>query len=174
MNTASLLCILAMIAYSTEISIADQKLSNVSPKVLTVFYSSAVLIIAAFFVLGQTSALDYRTFGQWFALSGLVICWILMLGLSKQDQTAGLRWPEGNEWWWVAAMGIASFIGGWSHFAALNQHAGALKLSMFYMLLPVCTAIPTILLKGEWPTWKTLLAWVLAGIAIWLVTDQEK
>ncbi len=168
----TVLCAIAMLAYSTEISIADIKLSHVHPRVLTLLYSSGVMLLAAIFLLGHASSADWRTLFQWGALAAIVLFWIVM-----KTQTQGIeeiRWPQGHEWWWAGAMCIASFIGGWSHFAALNHHSGALKLSMFYMLLPVATSIPTILIKGEWPTWKTLLAWCLAGIAIWLIASEEK
>lgn len=170
----NVLCIIAMLAYSCEISIADVKLSSIHPRVLTLLYSSGVMIIAAVFVLGHTSTGDWRTVIQWAAFAGLVTLWFIMKTSTQGHEAEAIRWPQGNEWWWAIAMATCSFVGGWSHFAALNNHSGALKLSMYYMLLPVCTSIPTILIKGEWPTWRTLLAWCLAGIAIWLVSSEEK
>lgn len=168
------LCALAMLAYSTEISIADIKLSHVHPRVLTLLYSSGVMVLAAMFVLYYTSAADWRTVIQWSVFAGIIALWFALKAGTQGHEADHIRWPEGNEWFWVAFMATCSFVGGWSHFAALNHHSGALKLSMFYMLLPVATSIPTIIIKGEWPSSKTLLAWCLAGAAIWLIASEEK
>jgi drug/metabolite transporter (DMT)-like permease len=82
-------------------------------------------------------------------------------------------WPQGHEWWWVIAMATMSFVGGWSHFAALNAHSGAVKLGMFYMMLPVAASLPKLVLKGELPTCKMIIAWILVGVAIWLISSDQ-
>ncbi len=174
MNKASWLCMAAMLAYSLELAVADLKLGKVHPRVLTFLYGSGILVGAAtliFWTMKEQWTLP--TIVPWAALLAIVGVWAVMVNAGKPHLPDEITWPQGTEWAWIAGMIVCSFIGAFAHFAALNAHAGALKLSMFYMLLPVCSSIPALCLKGEVPSLKTVIAWVLAGIAIWLAKDQS-
>lgn len=84
------------------------------------------------------------------------------------------RWPTGGEWNWVGLMILASFVAAFAHFAAITGKAGAVTLTLFYALLPVVAALFGVLVKGEWPTPRIVLAWLLgAGALVLLATGQK-
>lgn len=84
------------------------------------------------------------------------------------------RWPKGGEWNWVGLMILASFVAAFAHFAAITGKAGAVTLTLFYALLPVVAALFSVLVKGEWPSLRMVLAWGLGAAALVLLATGQK
>lgn len=145
-RTAIALSFVAMLFYASEIVITDLKLGNVSPSVLTVLYSGGVALIG--------------------------IAWLIInSGRSKEP----LIYPSGKEWIFVGLMIAVSFVAASTHFAALHKHTGAAVMCIFYSLLPVTASILIFIFSNrEPPSWKMIIAWVLAGIAVYLVASDKK
>ena len=81
--------------------------------------------------------------------------------------------PKGSDWTVVVLMVLASFVAAVAHFAALNEGAGAVVLTMFYCLLPVVASLFAAVFKGEAPSWRLVLAWFAAVIALVLVSGSR-
>ena len=74
----------------------------------------------------------------------------------------------GKEWILIASIVVISFTADWAHFAALKAHAGATVLATFYLMIPIiCT-----MMKGEIPSARMVYAWILLGVALFLVKDE--
>lgn len=140
MNQALLCCAAAMLFYGLETAVADWKLRDVHPRVLTFLYAVGVAVFAGVYLLFADKP----------------------------------RWPKGGEWGYVAFLIVASFIAAVAHFMAINLKAGAVTLTLFYSLLPVVAALFTAVVKGELPTLRTVLAWLLAAAALALVATGQK
>jgi drug/metabolite transporter (DMT)-like permease len=85
-----------------------------------------------------------------------------------------IRAPEGQQWLFIVAMVAASFVAAWAHFAALNLHAGAVQLTLFYSLMPVAASAFTAFFKGELPSLRMVLAWAAAALALYLMSSSGK
>lgn len=142
MRDALYLSLIAMMFYAIEIVVTDLKLGNISPQLLTIFYSGGVCLVAI----------------------------VIMLTTSKEP----LSYPQGKEWWFVILMIFASFVAASTHFAALHKHTGAAVMCIFYSLLPVTASLLVFIFsKREAPSPKMIIAWILAGIAVYLVASEK-
>lgn len=100
------------------------------------------------------------------------IAYFLFSYFTSEEET---RLPTGNEWWYVVLMVAASFIAASAHFYALNQRATAVVMCTFYALLPVTASLLVFVFsKRELPSWKVILAWVLAAVAVYLVASEKE
>ena len=141
MTIAVLFSTMAMLFYALEIAIADWKLSDVSPRLLTLLYSSGVATYAAISLL-----------------------------ISHDSVKA----PEGYQWIFIAILITSSFIAAVSHFEALNHESGAVMLTLFYCLMPVAASFYMALFKREMPGMRVIVAWLIAGLALYLLSTGEK
>jgi drug/metabolite transporter (DMT)-like permease len=141
MKSITLFCTVAMLFYALEIAVTDWKLSNISPRLLTLCYALGVAIC-----------------------SGISLCF-------GQEE---IRGPQGKQWIFVLLMVLASFVAASSHFQALHEQSGAVKLTMFYCLLPVAASIYVAMLKGELPNARIMVAWPIAALALYLVSSGAK
>lgn len=70
----------------------------------------------------------------------------------------------------IMTIGAVSFTADWTHYMAIVRKLDIVTLSMFYLLVPViCTAF-----KLQIPTPKLFVAWVLGGLALYLVALNEQ
>lgn len=99
---------------------------------------------------------------------GVAICAAVSLIFAKD-----VKVPEGSQWTFVVLMILASFVAASSHFAALNQDAGAVKLTMFYCLMPVAASLFMAVFKQELPSWRVVAAWFVAAFALYLVSSGK-
>lgn len=81
--------------------------------------------------------------------------------------------PNGKDWVFIILMIIASFGGAISHFFALNRSTGTIALTIYYMLLPVAGSIYVYIFRGNIPSIRIVIAWLLAGIAVILITTAK-
>lgn len=139
-----LFCFLAMLCYSLEICVTDLKLTRINARVLTLLYSGGVFL---------------------FSVAGLAL-------FKPTAGEEGSAWPRGAEWVFVLLMAGASWVAAQCHFSALYYQSGAVMLTMFYVLLPVMASVYAAIFKGEWPTSRLVVAWVLAGVALYLVSTR--
>ena len=135
------MAILAMAFYALEIAITDLKLGTISPRLMTLYYSSGVAI---------------------FALVSLLI--------SREQITV----PSGTTTWFVILMILSSFVAATAHFIAIHEGLGTARMSLAYAFLPVAGALYISFFKRELPSWNLILACVLAGIALYLVSSSEE
>jgi drug/metabolite transporter (DMT)-like permease len=144
MQNALVYALLAMIFYASEIVVTDLKLGRLSPRLVTLLYATGVALLA-----------------------GLS----LILFPDKS-----LEWPTRKEWWFVALMVVVSFIAATMHFFALHEKAGATTMCTYYCLLPVTAALLVYLFSGEHkvPSWRTIAAWVLGAVAVYLISTEKK
>ncbi len=101
-------------------------------------------------------------------LFGLGIMLAAVPGIVSAYQNGSLQSPSGHQWTLIAAVAILSFFADWSHFSALERRAGSAVLATFYMLLPVICS----LLKFQLPSSNMILAWLLGGVALFLVSGE--
>lgn len=141
MKSVTLLCTLAMLFYALEIAVTDWKLSNISPRLLTLCYALGVAICA-----------------------GISLCF------GHEE----IRGPQGRQWLFVILMVFASFIAASTHFQALHEQSGAVRLTMFYCLLPVAASLYMAMFKGEVPSIRTFAAWIAAALALYLISSGDK
>ncbi len=134
------LCTMAMLFYAMEIALTDHKLSNITPRLLTLCYALGVAICAA-------------------------------IGLLFQHEK--IHMPQATQWIFVILMILASFIAASAHFEALHKGSGAVKLTMFYCLMPVAASFYMAIFKWECPNYKTIGAWLLAATALYLLSSDE-
>lgn len=139
MRLATFFCVLAMVFYALETSIADWKLAKVSPRVLTLCYALGVAICAGISLL------------------------------FTKEQTI----PHGSQWVYVILMVGVSFVAALSHFAALHHESGAVTLTMFYCLMPVAATLFMALFKQQLPSWRLVVAWGIAALALYLVSTGK-
>lgn len=129
-----------MAFYALEISITDWKLTNISPRLLTLLYSVGVAI---------------------FSLISLI--------LAKETHAI----PDLRQSIFILLMIFASFVAASAHFQALTIGTGAVRLTMVYMLLPVVATFYMFILKSEVPGFRYILAWIFAGIALYLISTVK-
>lgn len=130
---------LAMTLYASEIVTTDLKLSKINPWSMTFLYGLGTALIALPFVLGSPDLVEMKT------------------------------WPtKAAEWGFVILICVFAAGAAWAHFSALNHHSGAVILCTFYMLLPVVAAGLMAILGHGLPTWRLVVAWILAGAALYL------
>jgi drug/metabolite transporter (DMT)-like permease len=143
MKSAWVFCFAAMFFCAVEAATTELKLSRLHPRLLTLFYSSDVMIFPIIMIVFFTD---------------------------KKE----LSMPQGGEWVFMILMIAASFVAALAHFAGiLSEEGGATKLSMFYMLFPVFTALLIGAFKGNWPDVRTILAWGFAAVAIYLISTSQ-
>lgn len=76
--------------------------------------------------------------------------------------------PSYYEICFIALAAFIGFLADWTHFAALHYGSGSVSLATFYMLIPViCSGM-----QMKWPSLNILIAWVLGGIALFLVYQE--
>lgn len=131
-------------------------------------------ILAMLFYALETSITDWkltrvspRVLTLCYAL-GVAICAAVSLIFTKDVQL-----PQGSQWGFVVLMIGASFIAASSHFAALHHDSGAVMLTMFYCLMPVSAALFTAIFKLEVPNWRVVVAWLIAAIALYLISTAK-
>ncbi len=78
--------------------------------------------------------------------------------------------PHANQMSFIASMIIVSFIAASAHFYAINQGIGTTRLTLVYALLPVAGSLYILILKRELPSWNLIIAYILAAIALYLVS----
>lgn len=152
-NMKTLLCIIASAMYATEIVLTEKYLKGVSSVVLTMLLGATIVIFGIPFALytGHTNGVEVHN--------------------PKADSvTSSLKLPTMRQIGILILVSGFSFLADWAHFEALKRHASSAALATFYVLIPViCTAI-----KGEWPSWKMIAAWILGGVALYLIGDELK
>ncbi|MEQ1849144.1 MAG: EamA family transporter [Candidatus Peribacteraceae bacterium] len=84
-----------------------------------------------------------------------------------------LTMPNAATWGFVATMVFVSFVASSAHFQALHDGIGTAKLTIAYAFLPVVGAVYVALLKKEMPSVNLILACVLAGISLYLVSKIQ-
>lgn len=135
------LAVVAMAFYALEIAITDARLSSISPRLLTLYFSSGVALFA-----------------------------FISLLFSREQITT----PSVNAMTFLILMIIASFVGASAHFEAINQGVGTAKITLVYAFLPVAGAIYSAIIKKEMPSLNLIVACVLAGAALYLVSTTQK
>ena len=83
-------------------------------------------------------------------------------------QNGSSHFPSYREIMIIGAVALCSFLADWAHFAALHHKAGTVELAMFYMLIPVICSI----MEMRAPSWHMIVAWVLGGIALLIVSYE--
>lgn len=81
--------------------------------------------------------------------------------------------PSGSQWLYVVLMVVCSFGAAVAHFSSLHFHAGAIKLTTFYMFLPVVASVLGIIFLGKYPSIRILLAWCLGALALYLISTDN-
>lgn len=142
MTKAMMFSLMAMFFYAVEIVTTDLKLSEMNPRLTTFFYATGVGV-----------------------LSGVSL---LLFPIEDTD------WPKGSSvWMFVALMVGASFVAATAHFFALHEKSGAAVMTTYYALLPVTASVLVFTFSNqELPSLRMVLAWILAAIAIYLVTTD--
>ena len=143
MKWSIIFSVIAMILYSSEVVTTDLKLSKMNPWNMTFLYGLGTAIVSIPFV-------------YWYSGSG--------------PETI-VSWPSRpNEWGYVLLVCLFAAGGAWANFSALHHEAGAVVLCTVYMLLPVAAALIMAALGHHgFPSWRLMLAWALAGVALYLV-----
>ena len=100
---------------------------------------------------------------------GVAICAAISLSFGGNE----IKLPQGSQWAFVLLMIIASFIAALSHFKALHEQSGAVMLAMFYCLMPVMASLYMALFKWELPNFRTAAAWLVAALALYLLSTSE-
>jgi drug/metabolite transporter (DMT)-like permease len=77
--------------------------------------------------------------------------------------------PTSKESIFVLLMVFCSFLAASAHFQALTTGTSAVKLSMFYALMPVMASIFAAILEHKYPSLHLFFAWILASAALYLV-----
>ena len=85
-----------------------------------------------------------------------------------------IRMPEGYQWVFILLMIGASYIAALAHFEALNRQSGAVMLTMFYCLMPIASSFYMAIFKGALPNYRVVLAWLVAALALYLLSTGEK
>ncbi len=144
MTKAMIFSLMAMLFYAVEIVTTDLKLSSMNPRLTTFFYATGV---------GMLSGIS-----------------LLLFPIKETD------WPKGSSVWiFIGLMVAASFIAATAHFFALHEKSGAAVMTTYYALLPVtASALIFTFSSHELPSLRMVLAWILATIAIYLVTTDIK
>lgn len=101
-------------------------------------------------------------------LFGICIAASAIPGAITSYRQGELELPRGREWILIAVLGALSFLADWCHFSALHYRAGSAVLATFYLVLPVTCSI----LLWEPPSLRRVVAWILGGIAILLVSSE--
>lgn len=140
-------------------------------KTATLFCTMAMLFYALEIALTdwKLSSISPRFLTLCFAV-GVAVCAAVALLVGHEK----IRMPEGNQWLFVILMIVASFIAAETHFAALNRQSGAVTLTMFYCLLPVAASFYMAIFKWELPNYRVVLAWLVAALALYLLSTGEK
>lgn len=132
-------------------------------------------VLAMLFYALETSITDWklakvspRVLTLCYAL-GVAVCAGVNLLFTTKEQTI----PQGSQWIFVFLMIVASFVAASSHFAALHHDSGAVMLTMFYCLMPVAASLFMTLFKQELPGWRVVVAWVIAALALYLVSTGK-
>lgn len=89
-------------------------------------------------------------------------------GVLQGMQSKTITLPDWKEVIIIVAIAFISFLADWTHFAALSQKAGGTTVATFYVFIPIFCSI----MKWEAPSWRMLGAWVLGGIALYLISDE--
>lgn len=133
----------------------------------TLFCTLAMLFYAMEIALTdwKLSSISPRLLTLCFSL-GVAICTAVMLAIGGEK----VRMPDGYQWAFVLLMIAASFIAALAHFEALNRQAGAVMLTMFYCLMPVAASFYMALFKRECPSFRVVLAWIVAALALYLLS----
>ena len=131
-------------------------------------------VLAMLFYALETSITDWkltkispRVLTLCYAL-GVAICAAISLIFTKD-----VKLPQGSQWLYVVLMIGASFIAASSHFAALHHDSGAVMLTMFYCLMPVAATVFMAIFKHELPSWRIVVSWIIAAVALYLVSTSK-
>lgn len=100
---------------------------------------------------------------------GVAICAAISLLVGNSP----IKTPQGYQWFFVALLIGASFIAAVSHFEALHHESGAVMLTMFYCLMPVAASFYMACFKREVPNLRIVLAWIVAAVALYLVSTSK-
>ncbi len=129
--------------------------------VLACFFYAAEVVIADKW-LGKTSPILITM------LFGLGICIFSLPGVVRNFQNGTTQVPGGKEILIITAAAFLSFLADWFHFAALHQRVGAVIVATSYLLIPImCSAM-----KCEIPSVRMIGAWILGGMALYLMSDE--
>lgn len=101
---------------------------------------------------------------------GVAICAAVMLAFDRGK----IVMPQGYQWIFILLMIASSFVAALAHFEALHRQSGAVMLAMFYCLMPVAASFYTALFKSALPNYRVMLAWLVAALALYLLTTGEK
>ena len=100
---------------------------------------------------------------------GVAVCAAISLSIGKAE----IKMPQGWQWSFVLLMIAASFVAALAHFKALNEQSGAVMLTMFYCLMPVMASLYMALFKWELPNLRVVVAWLVAALALYLLSTSE-
>ena len=101
--------------------------------------------------------------------AGIAICAAVSLCVKRQE----IKMPHGWQWSFILLMVAASYVAALAHFKALNEQAGAVMLTMFYCLMPVAASLYMALFQWELPKFRTVAAWLIAAVALYLLSTSE-
>ncbi len=77
-----------------------------------------------------------------------------------------------HDWYgFVAILGIATVTAGLFFFSSYTKGGTLLMVTTVTVLLPVCVALIDLVIAGNWPTLRHIIAWILAATAVFLVMD---
>lgn len=152
MKPALFLCLLASFLYAVEIQLTERFLKGVSSIVLTMMFGLTIFLCALAFVV----------YGS---LKGTVVT---SDELGSAEEMTTIAWPVGWQWVFIVIVGVATFGADWAHFGAIQKHASGPMLATFYIAIPIMCNM----MKGEIPSWKMVLAWILGGAALALIRNE--
>ncbi len=102
--------------------------------------------------------------------AGVAFFALISLLISREQITA----PTSNTGVFLVLMILASFVAASAHFEAINQGIGTAKLTLVYAFLPIAGAVYSALFKKEMPSLNLIIACILAGLALYLVSTTQK
>lgn len=127
-----------------------------------VFYAGEVVMVDKW--LSHTSPIMITM------LFGAGIAIFAVPGVLQGVQSGSIAMPSWKEVMLILGIAFVAFLADWFHFAALNQRVGAVVIATSYVLIPVACSI----MKWESPSLKMIVAWILGGIALYLISDELK
>lgn len=102
--------------------------------------------------------------------AGVAFFALISLLISREQITA----PTSNTAVFLVLMILASFVAASAHFEAINQGIGTAKLTLVYAFLPIAGAVYSAMFKKEMPSLNLIIACILAGLALYLVSTTQK
>lgn len=102
--------------------------------------------------------------------AGVALFAFISLLVSREQITA----PTASTSTFLVLMILASFVAASAHFEAINQGIGTARLTLVYAFLPIAGAVYSAIFKKEVPSVNLVIACLLAGVALYLVSITQK